>query len=87
MSTTGSRATRAAQRPPLQLACTLAPVGNLHPRHRVARVNLVEFGQAPTGCSDQRNGSPERQMLCRITASFLASAMRALPTPDRFAMD
>jgi hypothetical protein len=29
MSTTGSRGNRAAQRPPSQLACTLAPVGQL----------------------------------------------------------
>src|SRR5919206_933781 len=39
-------------------------------------------GQVPDGCSDQRKGSPDRQMLCKITDSFLASATRALPTPD-----
>ena len=37
-------------------------------------------------CSDQRNGCPERQMLCRITESFLANATRALPAPDRLAI-
>ena len=41
MSTTGSRATHAAQRPPSQLACTLAPVGNSHPRRRLAWVDFV----------------------------------------------
>ena len=34
MSTTGSHGVRAAQRPPSQFACTLAPVGNSHPRQR-----------------------------------------------------
>src|ERR1700689_5413861 len=34
MSTTGSHGIRAAQRPPSQFACTLAPVGNSHPRQR-----------------------------------------------------
>ena len=34
MSTTGSHGVRAAQRPPSQFACTLAPVGNSHPRLR-----------------------------------------------------
>jgi hypothetical protein len=42
MSTTGSRGNHAAQRPPSQPACTLAPVGNSHPRRRVARVDLVK---------------------------------------------
>ena len=36
-------------------------------------------------CSDQRNGCPERQTLCKITESFLATATRALPLPDRLA--
>jgi hypothetical protein len=43
-------------------------------------------GQAALAFSDQRNGCPERQMLCRITESFLASATRALPAPDRLAI-
>ena len=42
--------------------------------------------QAAFVCSDQRNGCPERQTLCKITESFLASATRALPLPDRLAM-
>ena len=37
-------------------------------------------------CSGQRNGSPERQILWRITESFLASATRALPAPERLAI-
>ncbi len=36
--------------------------------------------------ADQRNGSPERQMLWRMTASLRASATRALPDPDRLAI-
>ena len=43
-------------------------------------------GQVPAGSADQRNGWPERQMLCRIVQSFLASATRALPIPDRLAI-
>ena len=30
---------------------------------------------ADAGVSAQRNGTPERQMLCKITESFLASAI------------
>jgi len=37
MSTTGSHGRHAAQRPPSQLACTLAPVGNSQPRDAPAR--------------------------------------------------
>ena len=43
-------------------------------------------GQAAFACSDQRDGSPKRQTLCRITGSFLATATCALPLPDRLAM-
>jgi len=49
MSTTGSRATHAAQRPPSQPACTLAPVGNSHPRQRAARVDLVKVWSGVRG--------------------------------------
>jgi hypothetical protein len=31
----------------------------------------------------QRNGSPDRQTLCRITDSLRAKATRALPEPER----
>jgi hypothetical protein len=44
------------------------------------------MGQAAFAHSDQRNGCPERQTLCKITESFLASATRALPAPDRLAI-
>ncbi len=42
MSTTGSRATHAAQRPPSQPACTLALAGNPHIR-TAARMDLVKI--------------------------------------------
>ncbi len=47
---------------------------------------IYRLNQAATDWSDQRKGSPERQMQCKITASFLASATRALPVPDRLAI-
>jgi hypothetical protein len=31
----------------------------------------------------QRNGTPDRQTLCRITDSLRAQATRALPEPER----
>ena len=31
----------------------------------------------------QRNGSPDRQTLCRMTDSLRAKATRALPGPER----
>ena len=62
------------------------PAGNHHIRD-IARMNLTNNGvRRRPACSDQRNGCPERQTLCRITESFLASATRALPLPDRLAM-
>ena len=63
------------------------PAGNLHIRH-LSRMKLTSrtVSQAAIATSDQRNGFPERQTLCRMTASFLASATRALPTPDRLAI-
>jgi hypothetical protein len=87
MSTTGSHGVRAAQRSPSQFACTLAPVGNSSSAPLQSRECIVTRpDQAPAGCADQRNGSPERQMLWRIVQSFLASATRALPIPERFAI-
>ena len=62
------------------------PAGNHHIR-TLARMQFPEqWSQAALACSDQRNGSPERQTLCKITESFLASATRALPLPDRLAI-
>src|ERR1700730_14578349 len=62
------------------------PAGN-HCIRNLARMNLTNNGvQSALACSDQRNGSPERQTLCKITESFLDSATRALPLPDRLAI-
>ena len=44
MSTTGSRGSHAAQRPPSQPACTLALVGNSHPRRRLRGWNSSRLG-------------------------------------------
>ena len=41
---------------------------------------------AGTDPSAQRNGTPERQMLCKIAESFLASAILAFPAPPRLAI-
>lgn len=41
MSTTGSHLVRAAQRPPSQPACTLAPVGNPHIRAAAGCISMV----------------------------------------------
>ena len=62
------------------------PAGNHHIRN-FTRMDLMNYGvQAALACSGQRNGCPERQTLCKITESFLATATRALPLPDRLAM-
>ena len=61
------------------------PAGNHYIRDFV-RMNLTNRCHAALPCSDQRNGFPERQTLCKITESFLASATRALPLPDRLAI-
>ena len=42
MSTTGSHGIHAAQRPPSQSACTLAPVGDSHPHYSPARLDLIK---------------------------------------------
>ena len=64
---------------------SLRPLGNpLSPikycRCALQRVHVSSVGDA------QRNGSPERQMLWRITVSLRANATRALPEPDRRAI-
>ncbi len=41
---------------------------------------------AVSATGSQRNGSPDRHTLCRITDSFRASATRALPGPARSAI-
>ena len=80
--------TRMTCRPTATLAICLhpRPGGQLSPAPAQSR-ECISTGQAQAvaGSADQRNGSPERQMLCRIVQSFLASATRALPIPDRLA--
>ena len=63
------------------------PAGNHHIR-LLSRMKLANraVNQAVIAGSAQRNGFPERQTLCRMTESFLASATRALPMPDRLAI-
>jgi hypothetical protein len=87
MSTAGSHDASRGPRPSVAADCTLAPSGNRHIR-KVVRMNsrCWSYQVLATGCSDQRNGSPERHMLCKITESFRASATRALPAPDRLAI-
>jgi hypothetical protein len=96
MSTTGSHGVRAAQRPPLAVCLHPRPGGQLIIRAcAVARmycykirsgISPARAGQAAADCANQQNGWPERQMLCKIVQSFLASATRALPSPDRLAI-
>ena len=61
------------------------PRNCLHSRPRAMRVKcltrLMRYA-AITG-ADQRNGSPDRQTLCRITDNLRAKATRALPEPER----
>jgi hypothetical protein len=57
----------------------------LHPQS-CSDESYEQWSQAALACSDRRNGCPERQALCKITESFLASATRALPLPDRLAI-
>src|SRR4051794_18203606 len=87
MSTTGSHGLTCGPTATLAVCLRPRPGGATLTRAcAIARVYLCQTGQAPTGCADQRNGSPERQMLCRIVQSFLARATRALPIPDRLAI-
>src|ERR1700692_464207 len=75
----------AAQGPPTRSARTLAPPGH-HPAWRRQDGIPQKFRQVGVGWPDQLNVSPDRQMLCKMTDSFRANAMRALPAPDRFAI-
>ena len=86
MSTTGSRARTQPNGLPRSQP---APSPRKATRIRVSlsREWIASWpGYALAGCSGQRNGSPDRQMLCRTTDSFRASATRALPGPDRLAI-
>src|SRR4051794_30683054 len=59
------------------IACTLA-LG------RCVLAYLTSFDELRChGGAAQRNGSPDRQTLCRITDSLRAKATRALPEPER----
>jgi hypothetical protein len=40
-------------------------------------------GQAFTECSDKRDASPERHILCRITESFLSHCLKEKVTGRR----
>jgi hypothetical protein len=67
-------------------ARTLAPSGNYSlPASAGMEFRLIS-GRIYDGCLDQRNGSPERYMLCRMTESFRANATRALAAPERLAI-
>jgi len=63
------------------------PRNCLHPRPGATevsvklRVSSVDYAAVAFGA--QRNGSPDRQTLCRITDSLRAKATRALPGPER----
>ena len=60
------------------IACTLA-----RERHRCPRsCELASIDYAAVALV-QRNGSPDRQTVCRITDSLRANATRALPGPER----
>jgi hypothetical protein len=88
-STSGPTATLAVclhPRPGGQLIIRACAVARMY-RYKIrSGISPARAGQAPAGCADQRNGWPERQMLCKIVQSFLASATRALPIPDRLAI-
>ena len=62
------------------------PRNCLHPRPGATQV-FVNCEEVPidyaVAFGAQRNGSPDRQTLCRITDSLRANATRALPGPER----
>ena len=72
--------------PPSEQRRGSAPTRTAASRRSRSNESYEQWSQAALACSDQRNGSPERQTLCKITESFLASATRALPLPDRLAI-
>ena len=72
-STTGSRLTRTHR-----LAAQLPA-----PRPGAILPSDLTMRYATSGRGAQRNGSPDRQTLCRITDSLRAKATRALPEPAR----
>jgi hypothetical protein len=66
------------------------PRNCLHPRPGATRLSAscgrVSMRYAAMVCGAQRNGSPDRQTLCRITDNLRAKATRALPGPERRSM-
>jgi hypothetical protein len=66
------------------------PRNCLHPRPGATRLSVscgrVSMRYAAIVCGVQRNGSPDRQTLCRITDNLRAKATRALPGPERCSM-
>ena len=66
------------------------PRNCLHPRPGATRLSVscgrVSMRYAAVVSGAQRNGSPDRQTLCRITDNLRAKATRALPGPERCAM-
>lgn len=66
------------------VVCTFAPQGNLS--GLTACSNSRTCHQAAVTGIDQRNGSPDRQILWSMTVSLRANATRALPGPDRRAI-
>ena len=76
-STTGLRSNHV---PPAAraIACTRAQ----GQRSRLKKLR-TSFDCYAAACGAQRNGSPVRHTLCRITDNFRAKATRALPEPDR----
>jgi hypothetical protein len=71
----------ARPRPLATQSPTPSPGGDSYVRPR--RTILFQLAASP---ADQRNGSPDRQMLCKMTESFRASATRALSGPARWAI-
>src|SRR5215471_12621900 len=59
------------------IACTVAQ------GHAVDRKAVMNVDCYAVACGVQRNGSPDRQTLCRITDSLRAKATLALPAPER----
>jgi hypothetical protein len=78
MSTTGLHGARTAQRPPSQLACTLAPVGNSHPRQR-NRANVSLQDKVTRSPAALTNGTVHRNAKCCAGLCKASSPARRAP--------
>ncbi len=78
MSTTGSRATHTAQRPPSQLACTLAPVGNPHIRAD-ARMDLDRLATRPEPALAPTSGTARLSARCCAGSRTACGPARLAP--------